>query len=161
MTTRPACDGDAPAIAAIHNEGIADRMATLDAAPRTPDECRGWLAARGPRHAVVVAEDNGEVVGWASLNPFNPRPAYDHVADFSVYVRRDRRGRGIGGRLVSELIDQARARRFHKLVLATLARNAGAIGLYERLGFGRVGVYHEQGRLDGAWVDVVIMERIL
>lgn len=129
---------------------------------RTPEERAGWLAARGPRHPVLVAVDErGQVVGWGSLNQFNPRPAYDHVADFSVYVAREQRGRGIGHALLAALEQRARQVGYHKLVLATFAFNTPGMRLYQRHGFQTVGTYHEQGLLDGRWVDVTIMEKIL
>ncbi len=164
VTIRPAdagVPGDIEAIRTIHNQGIADRIATLDTTLRAPDETRAWLDGRGPRQPVVVAELDGRVVGWASLNRFNARAAYDHVADFSVYVERDWRGKGIGRQLLDRLIDIARHIGFHKMVLAAMASNAAGIALYSRVGFRQVGVYHEQGQLDGRWVDVVIMEKLL
>jgi L-amino acid N-acyltransferase YncA len=161
VTTRTATALDADAISAIHNQGIADRVATLDTTIRTPDNVRTWLAQRGSRHPVIVADADGAVVGWGSLNAFNPRQAYDHVADFSVYVEREWRGRGIGRQLLDRLIERARATGYHKMVLSALASNDAGVRLYERAGFSRVGVYHEQGQLDGKWIDVVIMEKIL
>ena len=149
-----ATDGDA--IAAIYNQGIEDRLATLETETRSAEERRRWLAARGPRHPV-----GGRVVGWGSLNSFNPRPAYDHVADFSVYVGREWRGRGVGHRLLEALIARGRELGYHKLVLAAFPFNVAGVALYRRLGFVEVGVYREQGRLDGQWVDVVVMERLL
>jgi phosphinothricin acetyltransferase len=83
------------------------------------------------------------------------------VADFSVYVERSRRGRGIGRHLLERLVVMARDLDYHKLVLATLAHNAAGTALYEKVGFRRVGVYREQGRLDGRWVDVLLMEKLL
>jgi phosphinothricin acetyltransferase len=161
VTVRPAVMHDADAICTIQNQGIADRMATLDTTPRAPDDTRAWLAERGPRHPVLVADVEGAVVGWASLNRFNPRPAYDYVADFSVYVERGWRGTGVGRELLARLVDRARDIGFHKMVLAAMAFNTAGIALYTRAGFARVGIYHEQGQLDGKWVDVVIMEKIL
>jgi L-amino acid N-acyltransferase YncA len=161
VTTRMAAAVDADAISTIHNQGIVDRVATLDTAMRTPDGVRAWLAERSSRHPVIVAETGGLVVGWGSLNSFNARQAYDHVADFSVYVERQWRGRGIGSQLLDRLIELARAGSYHKMVLAALASNAAGIRLYERAGFSRVGVYREQGQLDGKWVDVLIMEKLL
>jgi phosphinothricin acetyltransferase len=161
VTVRPATDGDAEAICAIHNQGIVDRVATLDTTLRTPDGTRSWLAERGPRHPVIVADLDGATVGWASLNRFNPRAAYDHVVDFSVYVERDRRGKGVGRELLDRLVDLARAIGYHKMVLAAMAYNGAGLALYTRVGFSRVGVYREQGQLDGKWVDVVIMEKLL
>jgi L-amino acid N-acyltransferase YncA len=158
---RPAAMGDAEAIALIYNQGIEDRVATLETERRTADERRRWLAARGPRHPVIVAEVEGAVIAWGSLNSFNPRAAYDHVADLSVYVERGWRGRGIGRRILDALIGAGGELGYHKLVLAAFPFNHAGIALYNRLGFREVGVYREQGQLDGKWVDVVVMERLL
>src|SRR5262249_41868493 len=138
-----------------------DRIATLETELRTPAERRGWLAAREPRHPVIVAEADRAVIGWASLNPFNVRDAYDHVADFSVYVEREWRGKGVGRRLLERLIELARAIGYHKLTLAALAHNKAGFALYSSAGFMRVGIYREHGQLDGRWVDVLVMEKLL
>jgi phosphinothricin acetyltransferase len=162
MEIRDATSDDASAIARIYNQGIEDRVATLETQSRTSEERAEWIAMRGPRHPVLVAvDDECVVVGWASLNAFNPRPAYDHVADFSVYVARDQRGRGIGDALLGALEARARELEYHKLVLAAFPTNASGMRLYERHGFATVGIYREHGRLDGGWVDVIVMEKIL
>jgi L-amino acid N-acyltransferase YncA len=158
---RPATPEDADAICLIYNQGIEDGIATLETERRTPDERRQWMTARGPRHPVIVAEAEGRVVGWGSLNAFNPRPAYDHVADFSVYVEREWRGRGVGRALLERLIARAREIGYHKLVLSAFPFNPGGMALYERMGFRTVGIYREQGRLADRWVDTIIMERLL
>jgi L-amino acid N-acyltransferase YncA len=160
IVVRDAVAGDAVEICRIYNQGIDDRVATLETERRTPAERAEWLAARGARHPVLVAAD-ATVLGWASLNRFNPRPAYDHVADLSVYVERAARGRGVGHALLDALVERARRLDYHKLVLAAFPTNKPGIALYQRLGFNEVGVYREQGLLDGRWVDVVIMERLL
>lgn len=161
LTIHPATAADAPAIARVYNQGIADRLATLETEERTPEERRGWLAARGPRHPVLVADRGGEVVGWGSLNPFNPRPAYRFVADFSVYVERAARGTGVGAALLGALVADARRLGYHKLVLAAFPFNEAGARLYRRAGFREVGVYRQQGVLDGRWVDTVVMELLL
>jgi len=161
ITVRFATPEDAAAISTIYNQGIEDRVATLETAPRSADERRQWMAVRGARHPVIVAEQTGSVIGWASLNPFNPRPAYDHVADFSVYVERGWRGKGVGRRLLERLIALARQLGYHKMVLAAFPFNQSGMALYERVGFSTVGVYREQGQLDGQWVDVIVMEKLL
>ena len=159
-SVRGARGDDAGAICAIYNEGIAER-ATLETEARTPGERRGWLAARDARHPVLVVETDGVVVGWASLNVFNARDAYRHVADISVYVARASRGSGAGTALLERLVQLGREIGFHKLVLAGFPWNAASIALYRRLAFREVGLYREQGLLDGRWVDVVLMERLL
>ena len=161
VTVRPATATDIPEITRIYNEGIRDRLATLETEERTPQERLAWLEARDERHPVLIAEREGTVAGWGSLNVFNPRPAYRHVADFSIYVSREARGAGIGQALLGALIECARELGYHKLVLAAFPQNEVGMRLYTRFGFREVGVYREQGLLDGRWVDVVIMERLL
>lgn len=161
VSVRPAAPDDAVVICTIYNQGIEDRIATLETLLRTPAERRQWMAARAPRHPVVVATSDDQVVGWGSLNAFNPRPAYDHVVDLSVYVERGWRGRGVGKVLLPHLLGLARQIGYHKMVLATFPYNEAGLALYRRMGFTPVGVYHEHGQLDGRWVDVLIMERIL
>ncbi len=161
FTIRPATEGDAATISVIYNQGIEDRVATLEIELRTPEERQEWLAARGPRHPVIVADALGQVVGWASLNQFNSRPAYQHVADLSVYVERGWRGKGVGRRLLERVIELARQIGYHKMVLAGFPFNTAGVALYERMGFRTVGIYKEQGLLDGKWVDTIIMEKLL
>jgi L-amino acid N-acyltransferase YncA len=161
LDIRSAATDDAEAICRIYNQGIEDRQATLETILRTPDERRAWLAARSPRHPVLVAQRDGAIVGWASLNPFNPRPCYDHVGDFSLYVERGARGTGIGRQLLDALIGRARELGYHKLVLAAFPYNEAGCALYARCGFRTVGIYREQGMLDGKWVDVILMEQLL
>jgi L-amino acid N-acyltransferase YncA len=161
IAVRLATLADAAAVCTIYNQGIEDRVATLETELRSAEERRQWMAARGSRYPVIVAERAGSVIGWGSLNPFNPRPAYDHVADFSLYVERSWRGRGVGRSLLERLIALASQLGYHKMVLAALPFNAAGRALYERMGFTAVGLYREQGRLDGEWVDVVIMEKLL
>ncbi len=166
VTVRIATEADAEAICRIYNQGIEDRVATLETELRTPAERRHWMATRSRRHPVIVAEIAAPpgprvTIGWGSLNQFNPRKAYDHVADFSVYVERGWRGKGVGHALLERLVELAREIGYHKMVLSTFPFNEAGVALYERLGFRRVGIYREQGVLDGRWVDTLIMEKLL
>lgn len=173
MDFRRATEHDIPAITRIYNEGIEDRLATLETEPRTEEERLEWLRGHDDRHRVFVAVEGlaesgtadgtaaGQVVGWASLNVFNPRPAYSHVADFSVYVARGRRSRGVGTFLLEHLLREATRLGFHKLVLAAFPFNEEGMALYTKMGFRTVGVYKEQAQLDGRWVDVIVMEKLL
>jgi L-amino acid N-acyltransferase YncA len=158
---RLATAADAEAICRIYNQGIEDRVATLETELRTPEERRRWLAERDPRYPVIVAEADGQPVGWGSLNLFNPRAAYRFVADFSIYVERAWRGRGVGRSMLETLLELARQHGFHKLVLSAFPFNAGGMALYQTLGFRTVGIYREQGMLDGRWVDTIVMEKLL
>jgi len=161
LRIRGASLDDAPAICRIYNQGIRDRIATLETEERTPEERAHWLTARDARHPALVAERDGDVVGWASLNVFNPRRAYEHVADISIYIEREWRGRGVGRQLLEALIARATELGYHKLVLAAFPFNEAGMRAYGRAGFREVGIYREQGRLDGRWVDTIVMEKIL
>jgi protein-tyrosine-phosphatase len=110
---------------------------------------------------VVAHNDAEEIVGWASLNPYSHRCAYRGVADLSVYVARSARGAGVGTALLAALERRAKQNAFHKIVLFTFPFNANGRGLYRKFGYREVGVFQEQGRLQGAFVDVVAMEKIL
>jgi L-amino acid N-acyltransferase YncA len=160
---RLASEADAEAICHIYNQGIEDRVATLETELRTAQERRAWLKNRSPRHPVIVADVTAPetIVGWGSLNVFNPREAYRFVAEFSVYVERAWRGKGVGSVLLERLIELARQHGFHKMVLSAFPTNASGVALYEKFGFRTVGIYREQGRLDGQWVDTVVMEKLL
>jgi phosphinothricin acetyltransferase len=185
---RPATEADAAAICRIYNQGIVDRVATLETELRTPEERRQWLAARGPRHPVIVVEiaspaavagaepatastrpptaragqaPPAPTVGWGSLNQFNPRDCYRHVVDFSIYVERAFRGKGVGTVMLARLVELAREHGYHKMVLSAFPSNTGGMALYEKMGFRTVGVYREQGLLDGRWVDTIVMEKLL
>ena len=162
LNVRSATGADLGAIGRIYNEGIEDRIATLDEDPKTADDMAGWWAAHQGRYAVLVAESpSGEIAGWASLNPYSHRCAYAGVADLSVYVARGARGTGVGSLLLSALEKTANAHDFHKIVLFTFTFNAGGQGLYRKLGYREVGVFHEMGKLDGKFVDVMAMEKTL
>ncbi len=161
LQVRAATPADVAAITRVYNEGIADRLATLETEERSQTEPAAWLAGRDARLPVLVAVRGDEVAGWSSLNPFSPRPAYGLVADISVYVDRSHRGAGVGGALLTGLIVAARRMDYHKLVLAAFPFNEAGMRLYRRHNFREVGIYREQGQLDGHWVDTVIMELLL
>jgi len=161
LLIRPARFADLPMIRDIRNQGIVDRVATLDAEPHSQQETLLWFSKHGPRHPVLVAEVEGSIIGWVSLNAFNPRQAYQYVADLSVYIARQQRGKGIGTRLLQTITALGQELEYHKIVLSAFPFNTAGIRLYERHGFTTVGIYKEMGRLDGRWVDTIIMEKLL
>ena len=158
LQARPAVAGDAAAIAAIYNEGIADRVATFETAPRAPADIAAWL---GGRHPVLVVEAAGRVVGWAACSAYRSRACYAGVAEFSVYVARAHRGRGVGSIAMAALLQAAAAAGFWKLLSRVFVENAASRGMLRRLGFREVGIYRRHARLDGRWRDVVIVEALL
>ncbi len=159
MIARPATADDAAEIARIYNQGIEDRIATFETRLRAPEEMLGML--RGSRHPVVVVEEDGKVVGWAGTTPYRARDCYAGVGEFSVYVERDARGRGVGRAAMTALVAACEGRGFWKLVSRVFPENEASLALLARLGFREVGVYRRHAKLDGKWRDVVIVERLL
>jgi L-amino acid N-acyltransferase YncA len=161
LRTRLATPADAAAIAAIYSEGIADRIATFETEPRTPEQIAAQLADKGDRFPTVVVERGGQVVAWAGAGAYRSRPAYSGVAEHSVYVARAARGSG-AGRVALEALCRAYAERgFWKIVSRIFPENTASLALHERCGFRSVGVYRRHGKLDGQWRDCVIVERML
>jgi phosphinothricin acetyltransferase len=158
---RLATPADATAIAAIYNEGIADRIATFETEPRTADQLAKQITEKGDRFPTVVVERDGRVVAWASAGAYRSRPAYAGVAEHSVYVARAARGSG-AGRLALEALCRAYAERgFWKIVSRIFPENTASLAAHERCGFRVVGVYRRHGKLEGEWRDCVIVERLL
>lgn len=160
--TRIACLEDMEKITEIYNQGIEDRIATLEADTKSTKQMVALFKARSERHKMIVVFDtSGSIKGWASLNVFNVRECYRGVADLSIYICRDARGKGLGKILLLALIETAKQVGFHKLVLSTLADNYIGHKLYAAVGFTKVGTYIKQGMLDGKWIDITIMEKLL
>jgi L-amino acid N-acyltransferase YncA len=159
---REANINDISYIANIYNQGIEDRIATLETRLRTNEDINEWLTSRSDRYKVIVIEDNyGVVQGWASINVFNSRCCYSGVGDLSIYIERDMRGQGLGKLLLAYLMEIAKKNEFHKLILSTFDYNERGKRLYNSLGFREVGTYFEQGILDDKFVNVTVMEKIL
>lgn len=159
-TVRKASLADAARIAAIYNIGIAERSATFETTPRTPEEMAERITAN-PRHPVLVAESDGMVVGWAGISGYRPRACYDGVGEFSIYVDPDARGRGVGRRLLAALIDEATSLGYWKLLSRIFTFNTASRALCTACGFREVGIYEKHAQLDGRWLDVVIVERLI
>lgn len=159
LRARPARPADAGAVARIYTEGIEDRLATFETQPRTEDDVRPWFDEGFP---LVVVEDEGEVVAWASAPPYSrERDVYGGVAEFSVYVARAARGRGAGRVAMEALLAEAEARGLWKLVSRIFPENQASLALCRALGFREVGVHRRHAKLDGAWREVVVVERLL
>ena len=159
ITVRAVEERDAEAVARIYNEGIADRIATFETEPRSAEERLNVIRESKDSYAFVVAEEEGRVVGWASTSQYRSRPCYRGVAEFSIYVGREARGRGVGRPLLQGLIDQAEAMGFWKLLSRIFPENTASRALCQRMGFREVGVYEKHGKLDGAWKDTAICAR--
>jgi L-amino acid N-acyltransferase YncA len=163
MLTRPATPADAGSIAEIYNQGIADRIGTFETEPRTVEQIRAWFEANGPLgpYPIVVTEDGGKVVAFASTSSYRSRGCYGGIAEFSVYVARGERGRGAGRAALAGLIEAARQAGYWKLVSRIFTENGPSRRACAAVGFREVGTYLKHGKLDGVWRDVVVVERLI
>ena len=158
---RLATADDARAVAGIYNQGIEERAATFETEPRSAAAMAQRIGEDPARYPVLVAEAQGQVLGWASLGTYRPRTCYAGIAEFSVYIERAARGRGVGRALLASLITEAGNRGYWKLLSRVFPFNAGSLALCRALGFREVGTYERHGCLDGRWLDVVIVERLI
>jgi len=145
-------------MARIYNEGSEDRVATFETRLRSTEDVRRWFDGT---HPILVVEESGTVVAFASTSSYRGRECYAGIAETSVYVSRSFRRRGAGRVALLALIQIARETGFWKLLSRIFPENTASRGLVRELGFREVGVYEKHGKLDGEWRDVVIVERLL
>src|SRR5687768_17099890 len=158
LTARRASPDDAESIARIYNDGIRDRVGTFETRERTAPDVHGWFDGV---HPIIVVEDGGAIVEFASTSSYRSRECYAGIAEFSVYVDRGQRGKGAGRVAMEALIGAAREAGLWKLVSRVFLENTASRALLARVGFREVGVYEKHARLDGVWRDVVIVERLI
>jgi L-amino acid N-acyltransferase len=161
MHVRRARLDDAEALRAIYNLEVTTSTVTFDLVPRSAAEQRGWLAERSGAHAVVVAEEGDEVLGFGALSPYRDRPAYTTTVEDSVYVDRDAQGRGVGRALLAELMTVATASGFHTAIARVVGGHEASLALHRGQGFDLVGTEREVGRKFNRWLDVVVLQRLL
>ena len=159
-TIRSATGADTQAIADIYNEGIATRLATFETDPRSAQDVQAWLFA-GERLPLIVAEDGGEVLGFARISAYSERLVYAGVGEVSVYVTERARGRGLGTALLEALQHQAAQLGYWKLLGKLFPGNAASEAMVRRCGWRDVGLHERHSRLDGEWRDVLLVERTL
>jgi phosphinothricin acetyltransferase len=159
---RAATEADLPDILAIYNDAVAHSTAIWNETLVDLEDRRGWFEERQRRDfPVLVAEENGRVVGYASFGDFRPFEGYRITCEHSVYVAEDARRRGVGTALVAALIEEARRQGKETMVGAIDAANADSIGLHEKLGFVEVGRLPGVGTKFGRRLDLVLMQKVL
>lgn len=162
MPIRAATEADLPAITAIFNEVIATSTAIYADDPFTAADRAAWFAARqAAGYPVLVAQEDGAILGLASFGEFRAWPGFRHTVEHSVHVRADARGRGLGTALVSALFEPARALGKHVMIAGVDTANEGSIRIHQRLGFARGAVLREVGRKFGRWLDLELMQKFL
>lgn len=159
MKIRAALGDDAEAIAAIWNLEIREGVSTFTTIEKSVDGVRAAIEAEGA--VFFVAEQSGQVVGFATYGPFRAGPGYAHTAEHTVYLAKDARGQGAGRALVEMLVKSAKAAGLRVLVAGVGSENAAGVAFHKRIGFQEVGRMPEVGRKFDRWMDLVLLQKML
>ena len=158
---RAATAADAAAVAAIYNETIVARDATMVLDPVDATYVERWLERLHERESMLVLTEQGVLLGWGIVKFYSDRPGYARACETSVFLHRRESGRGLGSLLQGALMEAARKNGFHHVVVKIWAANASSIAMHRKFGFEIVGTQREIGYVDDTWVDVTIMQCIL
>lgn len=155
MQIRPMLDSDWEFVKNIYAEGIATGNATFQQIVPTWDE---WNTSH-VRSSRIVAVEDGSVCGWAALTPVSGRCVYAGVGEVSVYVSASERGKGIGRKLLQQLISESEKNGFWTLQAGIFPENSASVKIHEQLGFRIIGSREKIGKMNGAWRDTLLLER--
>jgi phosphinothricin acetyltransferase len=159
---RDAKPDDAEAIAEIYNDAVRNTTAIWNDIEIDAQNRRDWIADRQDAgYPVLVWDQGGKAVGYASFGPFRPHDGYHLSVEHSVYVHRDHRAGGKGAQMMEALITRARDSGFHVMIAAIDAANTGSVRLHERLGFDHVGMMPQVGKKFGRWLDLALLQLVL
>ena len=161
---------DAKGICEIYNQAIVEGTATFEAEVRTESDILALIQEHDDRHPILVAVRDNEanpgqqpetIMGWSSISTYRPRSCYSGIGEFSIYVREGFRGRGVGKKLMISLIEESKRRGYWKLLSRIFPSNFISRSLCKSCGFREVGTYEKHGKLNGKWIDTIIVERLI
>jgi len=153
---------DVAGITQIYNDAVLHTTAIWNDTVVDEENRRIWIEERSAQgFPVLVAVENEETLGYATLGPFRPHDGYRQTVEDSIYVRSDQRRRGIAAELMPSLITAAKELNVHAMIAGIEAQNTASIRLHEHFGFKEVGRLPEVGKKFGRWLDLVFMQKIL
>lgn len=157
MTIRTATESDLPALTEIYNYEVVNGTAPFDIRPKTVVERAEWFYEHNKdNHPLIVAEDGGKILGYASLSPYRDKEAYSPTVELSVYVAPAARGKGAATALMTEILKTAKNDpRTHTVVSVITAGNDISVHLHEKFGFSYCGTLREIGIKFGEYRDTV------
>jgi len=160
MELRDAAEDDLAGLVAIYNDVIATSTAVYSSTPVTLEDRRQWWRARlAAGYPVLVAVDESGVAGFSTFGDFRAWPGYRFTVEHTVHVRADRRGSGVGTKLMQALFPRAAALGKHMMIAGVDAANTASIRFHERLGFEQAGCLSEVGYKFDKWLDLVFLQR--
>jgi Sortase and related acyltransferases len=160
LIIRKAITGDIKAITEIYNEAVVKTTATFVTQPKTLQEQQTWFTDHQLRYPLIVAQQDNQIVGWASLNKWSDLYAYNDTAEVSVYIHNGFQRKGIGRQLLKKTIQEGRTNRFHTIIARITSDNQASINLLKSEGFCEIGLMREVGRKFDKLLDVCLMQII-
>ncbi len=160
LEIKNATKNDLSSITEIYNDAVLNTTATFDTEPKTSSEQEIWFDKHADKYSVIVAVQDDIVVGWASLSPWSERCAYSNTADIAVYIKEGFRGKGIGKKLVEELLKKGPENGLHTAIAKISSENNVSINLFKKSGFKHIGTMKEVGYKFGKVLDVRLMQII-
>lgn len=146
----------------IYNHAILNLTATFEEIPKSYAEYKEWFTFhQNAKYPLIVAVQDSQVLGWASISSFNPRSAYRFTGETSVYIKEDFCGQGIGSNLLQFLLSLAQEQNYHTLIALIAGNNQTSINLHHKFGFEIAGNCKEVGYKFGNWLDLTIMQKQL
>ncbi|MBH8590196.1 arsinothricin resistance N-acetyltransferase ArsN1 family A [Paenactinomyces guangxiensis] len=143
------------------NAGIHTRQATFDTTFYTVENRHKWIVEQEEHYPILVAVLDAQVVGCAFVGPYRSRDCYRGIGEFSIYIRENYQGQKIGKKLLESLVNACAEQGYWKLVSRIFDFNHASRALCRSCGFREVGVYEKHGKLDGKWVDCIIVEKLI
>ncbi|MFP7170012.1 GNAT family N-acetyltransferase [Terribacillus sp. 7520-G] len=148
---------DLPAIVSIYNSTIRGRMVTADLEEISVESRLEWFQRHTELRPLWVVEEDGNILGWISLEPFYGRAAYHKTVEVSIYIHEDARGKGLGKKMLQFVLDQSKALDFKTVLGFVFGHNEPSIKLFEHFGFERWANMPNVAELDGIERDLVIL----
>lgn len=161
LDIRRVCDSDIDRIAEIYNWYILNATVTFEIEAISPEEMRQRVRDRLEKYDWLVAEAEGQIVGYAYYGAFHSRAAYQYTVETTIYLAWDNIRRGIGKTLYGQLLDSARARGFREAVGVVALPNPSSEALHHKLGFQEIGTLKNVGYKFGKYLDVGIWQKSL
>ncbi len=160
LNIRQATSDDLGQITEIYNDAIQKTTATFDTEPKTAEQQESWFAGHDAGHPILVAEEDGHILAWASLSQWSDRCAYCDTAEISLYVREEYRRKGIGKQLMKAIIQEGKAAGLHTIIARIAGSNKISVDLCRSFGFQYIGTMREVGKKFGNLLDVHLMQLI-
>jgi len=160
ITIRPATEADQPSMMEIYNEAVLFSNATFDTEPRNLAAQLNWFQMHKKNHPVLVAEESGQIIGWASLSPWSERCAYETTVEVSIYIHKDFRGKGTGIKLLKIITLEGEKVGNHTIISRITGGNDVSVHIHEKLGYRHIGVMEEVGFKFGKYQDVYMMQYV-